>query len=160
MGIIYERLGTVYESEQQMDEAIWCFEESMKLRQDLLQKAPNNTEYLRESAVSHEKMADVFKNLNQLDRSLQHYMQAHSLFQRLAEADPENSLAQRSLAISFIHLGDLYYHPQQPSFNNKTESREHFNQSKSILLDLNKNNSSNTRDDFLLGLVDQRLSAM
>jgi non-specific serine/threonine protein kinase/serine/threonine-protein kinase len=160
MGIIYERLGTVYESEQQMEEAIWCFEESMKLRQDLLQMAPNNTEYLRESAVSHEKMADVFKNLNQLDRSLQHYMQAHSLFKRLAEADPENSLAQRSLAISFIHLGDLFFHPQQPSFNNKTESREHFNQSKSILLDLNKNNSPNTRDDFLLGLVDQRLSAM
>lgn len=160
MGIIYERLGTVYESEQQMDEAIWSLEESMKLRQDLLQMAPNNTEYLRESAVSHEKMADVFKNLNQLDRSLQHYMQAHSLFQRLAEADPENSLAQRSLAISFIHLGDLYYHPQQPSFNNKSESREHFNQSKSILVDLNKNNSSNTRDDFLLGLVDQRLSSL
>jgi len=160
MGILYERIGTVYESEQYIEEALWSFEESMELRQKLLERSPFNTEFLRESAVSHEKMADVFKNQNQLDRSLHHYMQAHSLFYRLAEADPENSLAQRSLAISYIHLGDLYYHPQQPSFNNKPEARDHFNQSKSILLDLNKNNSSNTRDDFLLGLVEQRLASL
>jgi len=160
MGILYERIGTVYESEQYIEEAIWSFEESMKLRQKLLERSPFNTEFLRESAVSHEKMADVFKNQNQLDRSLHHYMQAHSLFYRLAEADPENSLAQRSLAISYIHLGDLYYHPQQPSFNDKIESREKFDQSMKILTNLNKDNDSDTRVDFLLGLVEQRLAAM
>lgn len=160
MGILYERMGTIYESEQYTEEAAWSFEESMKLRQSLLERAPYNTEYLRESAISHEKMADVHKNQNQLEESLYHYTEAHSLFARLADADPRNSLAQRSLAISYIHLGDLFYHPIQASFNDKSESREYFNQSKKILTVLDVNDTSDTRVDFLLGLVDQRLATI
>jgi len=160
MGILYERIGTVYESEQYIEEAIWSFEESMKLRRRLLEKAPYSTEYLRESAISHEKMADVHKSRNQLEESLYHYTEAHALFTRLADTDPKNSLAQRSLAISYIHLGDLFYHPDQPSFNNKSESREKFNQSRQILTNLNKDDNSDTRVDFLLGLVDQRLATI
>jgi tetratricopeptide (TPR) repeat protein len=157
MGIVYERMGTIYESEGFTEEAIWCFEESMRLRQKLLGKDPYNTEYQRESAISHEKMADVYKNQNQLEKSLNHYLEAHSLFTRLAEADPKNSLAKRSLAISYIHLGDLFYHPGQPSFNDKSQSRENLNHSKEILTNLNIDDAANTRVDFLLGLVEQRL---
>jgi len=160
MGILYERIGTVYESEQYIEEAIWSFEESMKLRQRLLERAPFNTEYLRESAISHEKMADVHKNQNQLKESLYHYTEAHALFTRLADSDPENSLAQRSLAISYIHLGDLFYHPDQPNFNDKSESRKKFDQSMKILTNLNKDNVSDTRVDFLIGLVERRLESL
>ena len=160
MGILYERIGAVYESEQYIEEAIWSFEESMKLRQRLLERAPFNTEYLRESAISHEKMADVHKNQNQLKESLYHYTEAHALFTRLADSDPENSLAQRSLAISYIHLGDLFYHPDQPNFNDKSESRKKFDQSMKILTNLNKDNVSDTRVDFLIGLVERRLASL
>jgi len=160
MGIVYERLGVIYYYKKYIDEAIWCYEESMKLRQELLRKAPNNTDYVRDIAVAHEKIADVHKDQNQLDTSLHHYMEAHSLFTRLAGSDPENSTAQRSVAISYIHLGDLFYHLEQPSFKNKAESISYFHESKKILSSLDRKNTSTTRDDFLLGLIEQRLAAM
>ncbi len=160
MGIVYERMGSVYESEDLLEAAIWCFEESMKLRQKLAENEPMNTEAIRNEAIAYEKMGDVYKHSEELEKSLTHYMEAFRLFAWLADTDPQNSQARQSLAISHIHLGDLYYHPEQPSFGDRVQSREYFNHSKDILLNLKQTDSSNTRVDFLLGLIEQRLQAM
>ncbi|MCG2590596.1 serine/threonine-protein kinase [Rhodohalobacter sulfatireducens] len=160
MGIIYERMGTIYETEQQLEEAIRCFEKSMELRKELVRKEPLNTEAVRDEAIAHEKMGDVYKHSEELDKSLDHYRNAHRLFKWLADADPQNSQAQQSLAISHIHLGDLFFHPEQPSFGDTLQSREHFNLSNEILLNLNQQDSSNNRVDFLMNLIDRRLQAM
>lgn len=160
MGILYERMGTIYESERLLEEAIWCFEESMKLRQELAAKEPLNTEAVRNEAIAHEKMGDVYKHSGELEKSLYHYGEAFRLFSWLADADPHNSMAKQSLAISHIHLGDLYYHTEEPSFEDKLQSTKSFNHSKQILLDLKQTDTSNTRIDFLLGLIERRLQAM
>lgn len=160
MGIIYERMGTIYEAEQLLEEAIWCFEQSMKLRQKLAEMEPLNTEAVRDEAIAHEKMGDMYKHTKNLNKSLDHYRNAYRLFKWLVDTDPQNSMARQTLAISHIHLGDLYYHPEQPSLNRQVQSKEHFNRSKEILLDLKQNEKSNGRIDFLLGLIERRLQAM
>lgn len=160
LGIVYERMGTIYQSENLLDEAIRSFDESMKLRQKLVETDPLNTDAIRDEAIAHEKMGDVFKHSDNLEKSLVSYQESFRLFSWLADTDPQNSMAKQSLAISYIHLGDLYYHPEQPSFDDKFQSRENFNHSKEILVDLKQTDSSNNRVDFLLGLIERRLQAM
>lgn len=160
LGIVYERMGTIFEADQHLEKAIWCFEESMKLRQILAEIEHLNTEAVRDEAIAHEKMGDVYKHSEELEKSLDHYLEAHRLFAWLADIDPQNSMAKQSLAISHIHLGDLYYHAEQPSFEDKLQSQENFNDSKEILLDLKQTDNSNDRVDFLLGLIERRLQAM
>lgn len=160
MGIIYERMGTIYESGQHLEEATWCFEKSMKLRQKLVEMEPLNTEAIRNEAIAHEKMGDVYKHSEELKKSLDHYREAFRLFFWLADSDPQNSMARQSLAISHIHLGDLYYHPEQPSFGDKLQSQKNFNISKEILLGLKQADTPNSRVDFLLDLIERRLRAM
>ncbi|MDZ7717568.1 MAG: protein kinase [Balneolaceae bacterium] len=160
LGIVYERMGTMFEYEDRLEEAAWCFEESMKLRTQLVELEPMNTEAVRDKAVAHEKMGHILKQSHKLDEALTQYLESLEMFSWLAEIDPQNSQAQQSVAISYIHLGDLYYHPDDPSFDDPAQSREYFKQSKEILLDLAENDTANTRTDFLIGLVNRRLDAI
>lgn len=157
-GIIHERIGVIYEQLAQTNSSIEHFEKSMELREEFIELDPMNLDAIRDKAVSLENLAKVHLQTGNLSEAEKRFKESFQTFQWLYNSDPTNYSAIQSLAISHIHLGDLAYHPDRPSYNRVDESRDHFLESKNLLTRLITIEPSNSRTQFLLDLVERRLS--
>ena len=107
IGVVEERLGTMFEENGDTAAAENHYRESQSIRLDLARQHPENTDIVRDAAIAQEKMANVEEASGNLVAALENRQRSLEIFIQLAEADPKNVLAQQSLGISYMHLADL-----------------------------------------------------
>lgn len=156
-GLIYERLGVIYDFLGHENEALQNLKVSASYRDQFIELDPINYNALRDRAISYEKMGEIYQKNGLLNEARRSFEKAFETYQWLRDSDPTNTSASQTLAISFLHLGDLAYHDELPSFGDRERSSYYFLQAKEILSQLIEKDSSNTRTAFLLGLVNGRL---
>lgn len=156
-GLIHERLGVLHDYLGDFESAIKHLETSKEFRDLFLELDPNNTNAIRDRAVSLEKMAQIYQAEGLLTEARSAFTEAFETYKWLWETDPGNTVASQSLAVSHIHLGDLSFHKERPNFGDPETARDHFLESRQILTRLQVHDSTNTRTSFLLNLVENRL---
>ena len=106
LGIVHERLGTVFNELGETSRALDAYRRSFAIREALVADQPNNTDARRDAAIASEKIGDVLKVMGDARGALEGYAKALAGFESLAAADPENANATRSLSIIQIKMGD------------------------------------------------------
>ncbi len=159
-GLIHERIGTIREQEGPIGAALEAYRRSMALRERYADAHPTDTDAIRDGAVAHEKMGKVLVQRGELATAQAHFQTSRDIFRQLADADPENAQAKQSLAISYFHLGDLAHHTSRPSLNDPATARTHYEQAQRHLTTVCTLDSTNTHAQHLLGLVNDRLTAL
>ena len=160
LGVVYERIGTLLEDENDLEGALEVFQKSMEYRKFLVEMNPLMTDAIRDEAIAHEKLGKVYKKKAQIDEARRQFEKSIEIFRWLADADPRNIQAQQSLAISHIHLGDISFHPVLPSYNDRATAKTHYNKSQRLLNDVITADPDNARNKDLLGIIQSRLHNM
>ncbi len=157
-GLIYERLGTLFENQALFQEALWAYEESMEMRKLFVKYDPHNTNAIRDEAIAYEKLANIQKDSGNLTVAKENYTRSFEIFSWLAQTDPDNIQARQSVAISHIHLGDLFYQTDHNHhLNDPNNALMHFQQSHHILNEILFSDSSNIRTRQLYDMANRRI---
>jgi eukaryotic-like serine/threonine-protein kinase len=159
-GLIYERLGTLFEHRQFYQEALWAYEISMDMRKKFVGYDPLNTNAIRDEAIAYEKLANIQKTGGNLHLAKENYSRAFDIFSWLARSDPENVQARLSVAISHIHLGDLYYHSDSEHLNDPGTALSHFQKSREILNEILISDSASLRPRQLFDMANHRIEQL
>ena len=99
---------------------------SQRIREELAEKHPENTDIVRDAAIAQEKLANVLMASGERAAALECQQKSLEIFERLAETDPRNVLARRSLAISYLHLADLLGSPAEQNLGRTAEAIAHY----------------------------------
>lgn len=159
-GLIFERIGVIQDYIGKDTEALNNFQKSADYRDTVIEMDPLNTNAIRDRAISYEKMGKIYQQQGRLSEAKQAFQEAFETYRWLSSSDPQNNSASQTLAVSHIHLGDLASHSEMPSFGDENMAKEHFMVSRQILIELQKNDTTNTRTAFLLDLVNNRLNSL
>ncbi|MDQ6622616.1 MAG: protein kinase [Verrucomicrobiota bacterium] len=146
IGLVEERLGTMFEVAENIPAAREHYAASRTIRLRLAEAHPENTDVLRDAAIADEKMANIMTASGDLQAALEHRQRSLEIFARLAEADPKNALAHRSLAISYEHLGDLLGNPKGPNLGRIPEAIAAYHRAEQILTGLSDAADTRTRE--------------
>ncbi|MCA1659371.1 MAG: hypothetical protein LC642_02345, partial [Verrucomicrobiaceae bacterium] len=133
LGVVHERLGTMFETVRDFPEAEHHYSESRTIRLRLAEQHQANMDVVRDAAIAHEKMGNVQTAAGDLTAALENRQRSLEIFTRLAEADPKNVLAQRSLGISYLHLAELLGSPESPNLGRRSEAIGHYERALEIL---------------------------
>jgi tetratricopeptide (TPR) repeat protein len=158
LGVVHERLGTIYETVRDLPEAEHHYTESRAIRLRLAEQHRENMDVVRDAAIAHEKMANVQTAAGDLVAALENRQRSLEIFTRLAEADPKNVLAQRSLAISYLHLAELLGSPDSPNLGRRSEATAQYERALEILLKTSEANDPKVRAR--IELIQDRLRAL
>ncbi|TVQ05030.1 MAG: serine/threonine protein kinase [Balneolaceae bacterium] len=156
-GLIYERLGTLFENREHLNEALWAYEISMEMRNKFVRYDPLNTDAIRDEAIAYEKLGNIQKATGNLSQAMVNYTRSFEIFSWLASADPRNVQARQSVAISHIHLGDLFYHTESNHLNEPENALDHFKKSQLILNEILLSDSASVRTRQLFDIASRRL---
>lgn len=107
LGIIYERMGSIFEVQSELEKTLRSYQHSLQIRQELNQERPHHYDISRDLAVAYEKLARVHQVSGNSAVALQEYRRSLSIFKELLSNDPLNANAQRSVSISHQHIGDV-----------------------------------------------------
>lgn len=107
LGLIHERIGTIFEVKSQPAQAAESYQKSMLIRSALAKEWPNHYDIRRDWAIGYEKIANMHKAFKQPAEALENYRKSLAIFEELYNADPENTNAQRSVSFSYEHIGDV-----------------------------------------------------
>lgn len=132
VGVMYERLGTIQQSEGDMSAAHESYRESQRIREQLAAAHPRDTNVIRDVAIAHEKIGNMLATAGDLESALASRRRSLAIFQQLADDDPKNVQAQVSLAISHMHLGDLLGSPDAPNLGRTGEALSHYRRATAI----------------------------
>jgi non-specific serine/threonine protein kinase/serine/threonine-protein kinase len=159
-GLIYERLGTIYEQQDTLRAAIDAYQRSLDLREAFAAAYPNHVEGQRDLAVAYEKLADMHVHRQQPTEALRHYRQAHRLFEELLAADPQNASARVTLAISHLHQGDVVGFEAEAHLGNRAEALRHYRAALDLLDAAHADDPANSRTAWLRDLVRGRIDGL
>lgn len=106
LGLINERIGTMFETEGNFEDALDHYRKSLVIREAFASDFPANTDAVRDVAITHEKIASGLTATSDLAAALESRRKSLEIFRGLVKADPQNVQARQSLAISYMHLGD------------------------------------------------------
>ncbi|HEY0727959.1 MAG TPA: hypothetical protein VGD38_07825, partial [Pyrinomonadaceae bacterium] len=107
LGLIHERIGTMLQQQEQLDDALVSYQQSLVIRESFATDRPTNTDARRDLAVGYEKLAEILMARGDLTRALDYSRKSFDIFAALSKADPNNVNASRSLSISYERLGDV-----------------------------------------------------
>ncbi|HEV3410346.1 MAG TPA: tetratricopeptide repeat protein, partial [Chthoniobacterales bacterium] len=158
LGVVHERLGTIFEAVRDFPEAEHHYSESRAIRLRLAEQHRDNTDVVRDAAIAHEKMANVQTAAGDLAAALENRRRSLEIFTRLADADPKNVLAQRSLGISYLHLAELLGSPESPNLDRRAEAIAHYERALEILSRTSEANDPKVRAR--IDLIQERLRAL
>jgi tetratricopeptide (TPR) repeat protein len=114
VAVSLERLGEFYVARGQQgdaERALAAFEQSLALRQRLLDANPGSAAAARDVSVSLERLGEFYVARGQqgdAERALAAFEQSLALRQRLRDANPGSAAAARDVAVSLNKLGDFY----------------------------------------------------
>ncbi len=156
LGLIEERLGTIYAVTDNHLQALEAFRRSLAIRQKYADARPNDLDALRDLAIGHEKIglaAEIFGDLDEAEGRLR---RATAIFRRLAEADSQNAQGWRSLAVSLLHEGDVAARIDSSGRAVPPQYEEALH----ILQELQETNPANTHTRDLISEVESRLAEL
>ncbi|NBC15798.1 MAG: protein kinase [Bacteroidetes bacterium] len=159
-GLIYERLGTIYEQQDSLRAALAAYRRSLELREAFVTAYPNHVEGQRDLAVAYEKMADMYVHQRRPAEALRHYRQAHRLFEALLEADPQNASARVTLAISHLHQGDVVGFETAAHLGNRSAALRHYRAALDLLDAAHADDPTNSRTAWLRDLLRGRIDGL
>ena len=159
-GLIYERIGTMYEVQDSLGAALQAYRRSLALREAFARDHPNHVDGLRDLAIAYEKMADMHLHQGNPVEALAQYERAHAIFEQLLTADPQNVNAQQTLAISHLHQGDVAGVAAASHLGDVAAARRHYHAALVLLRTALSTNPENTRTAWLRDLVQSRLDAL
>ncbi|HEY0370106.1 MAG TPA: protein kinase [Chthoniobacterales bacterium] len=146
IGVVEERLGTMFETAHDVAAARQHYESSCAIRLRLAEQQPHNFDVVRDAAVAHEKIANVLTTAGDLNGALAERQRSLAIFQQLAESDPRNVFAQQSLAVSYMHLADLLGRPDGQNLGRVEEAIQNFERAADILEHHADNSDAKTRE--------------
>ena len=146
IGVVEERLGTMFETAHDVAAARQHYESSCAIRLRLAEQQPHNFDVVRDAAVAHEKIANVLTTAGDLNGALAERQRSLAIFQQLAESDPRNVFAQQSLAVSYMHLADLLGSPDGQNLGRVEEAIQNFERAADILEHHADNSDAKTRE--------------
>ena len=143
LGMIYERMGAVFETLRDMPAAQTAYERSAEIRVPMAAEFPNDTNIVRDGAIAYEKLGDAMVAAGKLAAALDHRQKALEMFRNLLQVDPKNVHAQQSLAVSHIHLADLLGLPGAPNLGRAAEAEENYRRAIALLNGVNRTDARN-----------------
>ncbi|RMD65948.1 hypothetical protein D6833_02140, partial [Candidatus Parcubacteria bacterium] len=146
LGLIYERLATVYELQSDLKAALESYQKSLAIREQLAKDSPMHYDIQRDLAVAYEKMGTIHRAFRHPSEALESYRKSLAIFEKLYRADPANSAARRSLCFSYEHFGDAL--AGQGEIN---KALDFYRKSLTIRENLVKSDSLNRKDTADLG---------
>ncbi len=159
-GLIYERIGTVYDLQANHEAALDAFGSSLALRQAYAAEHPDQVDAIRDLAIAHEKMGMMSVKTGDLEEAAARYRRSRDIFEDLWQADSMNAQARLSLAISYVHLGDLEGYPEQPNLGRRREALQNYRTALGFIRQVYQRDPANTRTKFWLDLVQERLRTL
>jgi eukaryotic-like serine/threonine-protein kinase len=136
-GVVFERLGTMAETQERTTDALDHFRRSLEIREQLVNEDPADTDMVRDVAITEEKIGNVLTRNRNLAGALESRRKSLEIFQRLAAADPQNVQAKESLAISMAHMADLLGNPNGPNLGRTAEALQLYRDALSIVNAIN-----------------------
>ena len=160
LGLIHERIGSIFEQQGKIDAALESYRESQTIREALAKENPQNTDAVRNAAIANEKMGNVMTALKNLDAAFENRSRSLQIFKQLADADPRNAQAHQSLAISYIHLADLLGYPGSANLGRRNEARQNYQNALEILQRQKDSGSTDAKVQTNLDLIRDRMKKM
>jgi len=158
LGLVYERMGGILESQGNFAGALESYSKSLAIRERLAAENPTNTDVLRDMAIAQEKIGNAMTGTGNLAAALESRSKSLENFNRLAKADPQNLQAQRSLAISYDYMGDILGNPDAASLGRRAEARKSYQQALGILQS-KETDPGNAETRRFLGHTEERIGA-
>ncbi|RMD91445.1 MAG: serine/threonine-protein kinase, partial [Calditrichaeota bacterium] len=146
LGLIYERLGTIFEVTSQISKAFEFYQNSLNIRKNLSEQKPFHYDIQRDLAVAYEKMANMYKAFKEPTQALLNYQKSTAIFERLYKNDIKNTNAQRSVCFSYEHMGDIL-----EILGRFREAMNYYQKSLKLRENLAMNDPSNLKDRADLG---------
>jgi tetratricopeptide (TPR) repeat protein len=111
---VYESLGDALVQLNLLGEAKEAYEQSMRLRDDVVKAQADSAQAKHRLAISYEKLGEIALRTNDLKAAELAYDKSLAVHEELAGSAPKNSLAQVKLSIAYGRLGDLYDSKHEP----------------------------------------------
>ncbi len=159
-GLVYERLGTIYQTQQADSLALAAYTRSLQLRQAFAARYPGHLDGQRDLAVAREKIGTMHRRAGRLAEARLAYDAAHAVYERLLRADPDNANARQTVAVSHLHRGDVLGSPFEPNLGRPAAARAAYDAALTILDDLHRADTANTHIRFLQTITRRRLDAL
>jgi len=159
LGLIFERIGGVLESQGNDVEALANYRQSLAIRQPLTADNPTNTDAVRDMAIADEKIGNVLAATGDLTAALESRKKSLNIFSDLAKDDPQNVQARQSLAISYDYMGDLLGDPDTSNLGRREEALKNYRQALE-LLQSKESISVNAETSRFLGHTQERIGAL
>ena len=114
IGAMLDRLFDAYSELKRHDEALACAERVMKLRQESLDRAPNNKLARSHLGVALDKMGTAQLNRQKPQDALPWFTKSMELSQQLLREDPNNLEFEYDLARSYLILAETHRQRNDP----------------------------------------------
>ncbi len=160
LGLTYERIGTMLETQEKFSEALANYRQSLAIREALSRDFPADSDAVRDVAIIHEKLANVLTANGNLAGALDDRQTSLEILKRLVAADPQNMQARQSLAISYVHLGDLFGYPDVPNLQRLSDAREAYRRALETLSSAREIESADAKTREILSSIHERNGAM
>ncbi len=159
LGLIYERIGTMFEVASNVDEALAAYSKSLAIRESLAAAHPTDAVMIRDAAIAHEKIGNVLAAKGRLKEALESRRKSLEIFLGLVKADPQNVHARQSLGFSYLHLGELWSNPDTPHLGRPDEARKNYLLARETFKQIDGPGADvKTRD--ALQLIERRIAAL
>lgn len=159
LGLIFERIGGVLESQGNVGEALENYRQSLAIREPLAADNPTNTDAVRDMAIAHEKIGNVLAAAGKLTAALESRKKSLNIFSDLAKDDPQNVQARQSLAISYDYMGDLLADPDASNLGQREEALKNYEHALELLKS-KEAISTNAETSRFLGHTQERIGAL
>jgi tetratricopeptide (TPR) repeat protein len=90
------------------EDALKYYNDALKIRRQLADADPKDTQKQSDLSVSFIKLGDVYVTLDPTEDALKYYDDALKINRQLADADPKDAQKQSDLSISCNKLGDVF----------------------------------------------------
>jgi len=105
-----------------------AYQASLKIRQSLVKRDSDNTQWQRDVYVSYNKLGDLAMKREYWEETVQNYEAGLAIAKRLAACDLTNTVWQRDLSEFYRELADLAEKQNRPA-----DARKHQEQAVDVL---------------------------
>jgi tetratricopeptide (TPR) repeat protein len=91
LSTVLEKLGSLYLSQNKVEDAVRSYTESLKVRQELVDRESGNAEWQKGLAQVLAQLGEVAQKQGQIDLAKQHYQRSLEIRQALTNSDGKRS---------------------------------------------------------------------
>ncbi|MCK6396489.1 tetratricopeptide repeat protein, partial [Zoogloea sp.] len=107
LSVSYIKLGDLMKALGEGEAARRYYEDSLAIRQRLVQAEPGRADYQRDLSVSYERLGDLLGALGEGEAARRYYEDSLEIAQCLAQAEPVRADYQRDVVVSLIRIAAM-----------------------------------------------------